>query len=141
MARHNRYENDSRNRLDVMNSIPESMRTQDPEIISRYPGDDPLLALDYRIALQVILSHKLALLEEAMTADMPGLDTPIGELAQEFDIAMAEEQSCLAAMELLTETEPYDDFTFLEFQEMLKKLTQRLNRELIGSVDSASQKK
>jgi hypothetical protein len=67
----------------MMTSIHESLVTPGTEIIDRYPGDDPLLALDYRIALQVILSHKIALLEEAMTTDVPGLDTPIRQLAQE----------------------------------------------------------
>jgi hypothetical protein len=122
----------------MMASVHESLHAQGPELIDRYPGDDPLLALEYRIALQVILSHKLALLDEAMTADEPGHDTPIHKLAEEYEIAMTEEQSCLDAPETLTEDEPYDDFSFLEFQERLKRLTQQLNRELVNT-DTARQ--
>jgi hypothetical protein len=85
MARHERFSEHSR-RIEEMVSQTELRWTENrPEVIDRYPGDDALLAYEYRLAWQVIACHREAMLEEELEADVPGLDTPISQLAQEAE--------------------------------------------------------
>jgi hypothetical protein len=85
MARHEQLPEDSR-RIEEMVSQTELTWTENrPEVIDRYPGDDALLAYEYRLAWQVIACHQEAMLDEVLEADVPGFDTPIGQLAQEAE--------------------------------------------------------
>ena len=91
MARHARFSESSRS-IEEMDSRKEQQWTaQGNDGIDRYPGDDILLAFEYRLACQVIACHRDALLEEALETTVPGPDTPVGQLARRVEAPDAKE--------------------------------------------------
>lgn len=78
MTRHEWFPKSSR-------KVDEMVAEQRTAITDRYQGDDILLAYEYRLAWQVIDSHREAMLEEEMATGVPGHDTPISQLASEED--------------------------------------------------------
>ena len=85
MARHARFSESSRSIEEMDSRKDQQWTAQGNDGIDRYPGDDILLAFEYRLACQVIACHRDALLEEALETTVPGPDTPIHQLARETE--------------------------------------------------------
>jgi hypothetical protein len=85
MARHEQLPEDSRRNEEMVSQTELRWTENRPEVIDRYPGDDALLAYEYRLAWQVVACHREAMLDEELESDVPGFDTPISQLAREAD--------------------------------------------------------
>jgi hypothetical protein len=85
MARHEQLPEDSRRNEEMVSQTELRWMENRPEVIDRYPGDDALLAYEYRLAWQVVACHREAMLDEELEADVPGLDTPISQLVRDAE--------------------------------------------------------